>query len=128
MNEFIEKLIGRLEESKKVLEEEALKELTINGHTLDFENYNGGAGAVKCIITLVKHLAEEHNGGWIPCSEKLPEANGKYLVCVSNPTRVRKNCIFTFWYNEYDKEFIREHDLDYVIAWQPLPDPYIEKC
>ena len=60
MKEFVEKLIEELEKSKKVLEGEATKEMMVNGHTLDFENLNGGVGAVKCIITLVKHLAEEY--------------------------------------------------------------------
>lgn len=63
IDEFAEKLIGRLEESKKVLEEAAVIEMGTNGHTLDFENYNGGIGAVKYVITLVKHFAEQMKGG-----------------------------------------------------------------
>lgn len=66
MKEFIDTLISRLEESKKVLEEASFKEMAINGHTLDFENYNGGIGAVKYCITLVKHLADEYNKKYEP--------------------------------------------------------------
>jgi hypothetical protein len=67
---------------------------------------------------------QKSESGWIACSDRLPEVNGKYLVCIDNPTRNKKDCIFVFWFNAYDKEFEREHDLDYVLAWQPLPAPY----
>ena len=93
-----------------------------------FDEFADGMGeGLGKSIEIVNQLAEEQNNGWIPCSERLPEENGKYLVCVDNPTRNRKNCIFAFWFNAYDKEFEREHDLDYVIAWQPLPAPYQPK-
>ena len=95
----------------------------INPNIEDVKEFN----AYKKCFEIVNQLAEEQNNGWIPCSERLPEENGKYLVCVDNPTRNRKNCIFAFWFNAYDKEFEREHDLDYVIAWQPLPAPYQPK-
>jgi len=81
---------------------------------------------VRRALRCIKKLREEYNGGWIPCSKRLPEKNGKYLVCIDNPTRNEKDCIFTFWFNAYYNEFEREHDLDYVIAWRPLPEPYKE--
>ena len=31
-------------------------------------------------IEIFKQAAEEYNNGWIPCSERLPELNGNYLV------------------------------------------------
>ena len=50
---------------------------------------------------------------WIPVSERLPEKNGKYLVCG------RQNAvnILTWqeehWYGRWG-----------VVAWMPLPEPY----
>ena len=34
----------------------------------------------KKAMSIVKEVAEEYNGGWIPCSERLPEKYGDYLV------------------------------------------------
>ena len=56
MKEFIEKLIGRLEEYRNFEDHDNLDRQCIDG-----------------AIEIVKQLAEEHNGGWIPCSERLPE-------------------------------------------------------
>ena len=63
---------------------------------------------------------------WIPVSERLPEKNGKYLVFLTNPVRNQSDNVFTSWYNVYYKEFETEKSLDYVKAWMPLPEPYLE--
>ena len=74
---------------------------------------------------------------WIPCSERLPEENGHYLVTYHNKSYgnylplfdnvyVRKmrfqNNKWMFPFN-LDKE-AREDEFQEVIAWQPLPQPY----
>ena len=78
---------------------------------------------------------------WIPCSERLPEANGRYLV-----TRGLDVCGGAIWNRVY---IINHSDLmglkseriwwcgnvgksDFehindVIAWMPLPEPYREE-
>lgn len=63
---------------------------------------------------------------WIPVSERLPEKNGKYLVFLTNPVRNQSDNVFTSWYNVYYKEFETEKSLDYVKAWMPLPESYLE--
>lgn len=52
---------------------------------------------------------------WIPVSEKLPEVYGEYLI-TDLGGNVRKDT-----YNDYFKKF---NAGKYVIAWQPLPEPY----
>lgn len=107
---------------------------------------------VKCFLKIIDStptvpafMIEKHdcNHGcdvtqkWIPCSERLPEKSGRYLV-----TR-KFNALFSLW----DKVYIANYsDLmglkkekiwwsgnvgksdfekyDDVIAWQPLPEPY----
>ena len=53
---------------------------------------------------------------WIPCSERLPEQNGKYLVV----GRQKAINILKFdggrWYGKWG-----------VVAWMPLPSPYREE-
>ena len=59
---------------------------------------------------------------WIPCSERLPEELGDYLVSIK---RVGWN------FEEYVENDIAYwddlegfHKADKVIAWMPLPEPY----
>lgn len=81
-----------------------------NGTTDYFENYDS--------------LTEEYNNGWIPCSERLPEEDGKYIVTVKNLTGrwIMKNNVFVCNYWDDDFHF-QGWDDNEVIAWQPLPQP-----
>ena len=64
----------------------------------------------NCIAALV-NLSTVHQ--WIPCSERLPDQNGKYLVV----GRQKAINILKFdggrWYGKWG-----------VVAWMPLPDCY----
>ena len=74
---------------------------------------------------------------WIPCSEKLPEKNGRYLatrglsaaggiwnrvyICnYSDLMGLKKDKVF--WQGNVGKSDFEE--LEDVIAWMPLPRPY----
>lgn len=75
----------------------------------------------KLIIGFLKDTAEsfmrENQSAqqWIPCSERLPDQNGKYLVV----GRQKAINILKFdggrWYGKWG-----------VVAWMPLPEPYKE--
>ena len=75
----------------------------------------------KLIIGFLKDTAEsfmrENQSAqqWIPCSERLPDQNGKYLVV----GRQKAINILKFdggrWYGKWG-----------VVAWMPLPKPYKE--
>lgn len=75
-----------------------------------------------------ENLTSEKNGGWIPCSERLPEEIAKdCLVTLEN------GAVFQAQYAKYCKEFrivapyhgiIRFHEDNPVIAWCELPAPY----
>ena len=131
MNEFIEKLIGRLEEKA-------------NQTWLVLAERNGYEKAIE----IVNQLAEEYNGGWIPCSERLPETNDAVNITWVNRKpepyyKDIKDKPFTatghyhkgkwYWYSCVCKDYLDEYgnsDIDEVdkdieiIAWQPLPAPY----
>lgn len=127
MKEFVEKLIGRLEEEK-----EAYSDTTY---------YALGVGSV---IKIVNQLAEEYkekdcskcsrrswyqkgyadaerNNGWIPCSERLPDdfMSMAYLTTVKGHfyPEVKYYCVANHkWYsNERTTKEVK------VIAWMPLP-------
>lgn len=76
---------------------------------------------------------------WIPCSERLPEANGRYLATRGlNACGAMWNRVYIINYSDLmglkseriwwngnvgKSDFERIND---VIAWMPLPEPYKE--
>ena len=110
MNEFIEKLIGRLEEKA-------------HQTWLVLAERNGYERAIE----IVKHEAEQYNNGWVPCSEKLPDdfMSFEYLTIRKGHTlaTITYYCVANHkWY--LSRNSSKEID---VIAWQPLPEPYQPK-
>ena len=140
MKEFIEKLVGKLEEEEE--------------YETDGKNYNA-ATAYEKAIEIVKQLAgeymtcyksctecevydkekhhcpkfcyiieetvkeiEENHSGWIPCGERLPEVNGWYLV--TNELGVVQQ---QYWGASHWQK-LRD---DAVVAWRELPAPYQPK-
>lgn len=77
---------------------------------------------------------------WIPCSERWPEANGRYLVTRGlNACGAMWNRVYIINYSDLmglkseriwwdgnvgKSDFER---IDDVIAWMPLPEPYKEE-
>lgn len=64
-------------------------------------------------------------GDWIPCSERLPDKDGKYICTqkiynLSNGKLSRKSVELVEFYNG---KWRRAKHLK-VIAWQPLPEAY----
>ena len=79
---------------------------------------------------------------WIPCSERLPEDSGDYLVCPSDSVLedysdfsevmimpYDADCeAFGWWVERYDPISLGYVDSDFnefeVLAWMPLPEPW----
>ena len=80
MKEFIEKLIGRLEELQK-LNYEAWE---VARFFPDKCGYINTANAYANAISIVNQLAEEYNNGWIPVSSGNPKETGLYQVTVDD--------------------------------------------
>ena len=99
-----------------------------------------GEAETKCVAQIkvdteeiVRRIKEEYDitDGWIPCSERLPSKDGRYLVCMSweyNNMEVLKwadgwNC-----FRCPDGKVSRENEIDGadIVAWMPLPKPYRE--
>lgn len=99
----------------------------LNPNQKGHEEYNKAWNdGVKAYWNGLKELPSELE--WIPCSERLPEMLGKYLV-----TRKWKDnsgeehiTVITSWYRKYDVIGLDWSDFD-VVAWQPLPKPYKEQ-
>ena len=79
---------------------------------------------------IVQEVAEEYKGGWIPCSERLPEAGKRYLVsAIWKDKDFEKSAVYDAVYgsdglwHSYNYEPVSYK----VIAWQPLPEPFMER-
>lgn len=137
MNEFVEKLIERLEKEH----EGCINRYGIVGG-------NAPAFEVKQCIEIVKDLAAEYNDGWIPFTQrestedekefygedcefmldcKLPDEDEEILVTykfkdtfyVNNDIFLRDGCEC---YLDSGRDFITE-----AIAWMPFPKYYVPK-
>jgi hypothetical protein len=64
---------------------------------------------------------ERPQGEWIPVSERLPDIEQDVLVCLTykNTTHFAVTRLLN------DKHWLCFSDVE-VIAWQPLPEPYME--
>ena len=136
MNKAFEKIFEKLEELQNNLLSQTEGDVSVQVGII-----NGVMYSKK----IVQEVAEEYNGGWIPCSERLPEEelekakkergseavfpvlatiNKKHVVTGEKYTTVSR--AFYGCYN--DKNFYNAccDKLD-VIAWQPLPEPYKER-
>lgn len=82
----------------------------------------------KVIRDTVDELEKDRrpHGEWIPCSERLPDKIGDYIVSdiygqVYSSTFdyvLKEKC---FGYDNDDRDFVKD---DTVVAWMPLPKPY----
>lgn len=66
---------------------------------------------------------------WIPCSERLPEESGQYLITVKYEHVDGYEDIYAehgVWEGEKWDMFCFGHcgKVEDIIAWQPLPEPY----
>lgn len=70
----------------------------------------------------VEEIKETMSGKWIPCSERLPEKLGEYLVTVNTVGwNLEETTEIDIAYWDDLEGF---HKAEKVIAWMPLPKPY----
>lgn len=120
MNKAFEKILERL-----ILESSSCKVYKlIKPNIEDVAEFN----AYKKCIEIVKEVAEEYNGGWIPCSERLPEPNQKVIVTYMDRYIGGSYGVcegqYVYILNSWDiSDYMSDDDFE-VLAWQPLPEPY----
>lgn len=70
----------------------------------------------------VQEVAEEYNGGWISCSERLPKY-GEVVMCSCTNSGITISCITHKGVKPSKSVRFGQHS---VSAWMPLPQPYKE--
>lgn len=81
-----------------------------------------GTMNIPRVSKIVNQVDEEHNNGWIPCSERLPEDGTRVIACLKHGlvTELKYKSAGVF-------EGINEYVAEVIDAWQPLPEPYREE-
>ena len=130
MNKAFEKILERLEEYEYNDLIEHNSEQCEHCKRIDCEI---GMDCSICVMDkakeIVQEVAEEYNGDWIPCSDRLPEEYGEYLVWWTDITRKQYYEIVEYepnngWIGEIPQAV---EGIYIVIAWQPLPEPFKER-
>ncbi len=122
MNKAFEKILERFDAKKQYFQ----KFYETDGKTEEDEYINKATQlAFDDAKNIVQEVAEEYNGGWIPCSDdsaKLPKENEKVRVTVW--TGIEKIGFMQYgkWF-VYSSEGVAEAT---VVAWQPT-EPFKER-
>ena len=93
MNKAFEKIIDELKQESIIVDDDA-------GHRA---------------VEIIEQIAEEYNGGWIACSERLP--SGLDFVLYTHKDGDVDTCSIEYFYDYLDR----------ITAWQPLPEPFKER-
>ena len=112
MNKAFDKILERLDAKKQYFQ----KFYEADGKTEEDECINKATQlAFDDAKNIVQEVAEEYNGGWIACSERLPE-NIDFVLYTHKDGEV-DICSIEYFYDYMDK----------FTAWQPLPEPFKER-
>ena len=127
MNKEFEKILKKTKEK--------CKQSYITNHGKDYTEFDICTELSLCfneVQRIVQEVVEEYNGGWIPCSERLPEEAFGCLVTVMDcepSTQTDFENILPYFVG-YDGETWNDADgkeIPFeVIAWMPLPKPHKE--
>ena len=133
LNDYVSKEITiRFLFEKYVTKEEALRginEMLIKNGGKITEDWlileNPTITAPKQKIWNMERSVTDYGGGWIPCSERLPEKNGTYLVTYRDDL-VGIYVIERKYYNGKFEPmpYSEKHTGRKALAWQPFPEPY----
>ena len=114
MNKAFEKILERLEATKDIAQDDSVAEI------VSTRIWNK---AIHMAKKIVQEVAEECNGGWIPCSERLPKY-GEVVMCSCSNGGITISCITHRGVNQSKVVRFGSHS---VVAWQPLPEPFKER-
>lgn len=111
--------------SVKELTEKLEKSKTPNGEVDSLIDLGKNFGLIYA-IEIINKLAEEHNNGWIPCSERLPKENESVLLQDYECHITIERCKTKYGIIGFEDDY-GWASANCSLAWQPLPEPYKEE-
>ena len=81
--------------------------------------------SIKAVMDTITLSSSENPNKWIPCSERLPEEDGDYLV-TTKWIGSYSGDVYIETHVAYYRKKPKEWDCVDIIAWMPLPEPYKE--
>ena len=123
--------------SDLISREAAIEELGKKIRRTDFDEAFIHWNDIVTTLCFLPTIEERKNGEWMPCSERLPEVNGRYLVTRGlNACGALWNRVYIINYSDLmglksgriwwdgnvgKSDFEQIYD---VLAWMPLPKPW----
>ena len=92
------------------------------------KNSQLGRKSLEAVLEDIKQAEAEYKGGWIPCSERLPEDDSICIVTVEYPNN--KTMVDYGWFDRKGVCWfvgMQEFRTSNILAWQPLPEPFKER-
>ena len=128
MNKAFEKILERFDAKKQYFQ----KFYEADGKTKEDECINKATQlAFDDAKNIVQEVAEEYNNGQIACSERLPEekinpiTKDYYVYPVTYRNENIEDVRYYSYGNGHWHHCLQIMD-DFVVAWQPLPEPFKE--
>ncbi len=91
--------------------------------TLGF-SYKNQLAMLKNVIRRIRK--QPKIGGWIPCSERMPETGIPLLCQWHKRNELDTEVYFSILHVDDDGKWVADYGMPNgeVVAWMPLPDPY----
>lgn len=71
-------------------------------------------------------LKKQEQERWIPVTERLPEENGRYIICYEDTTTFL-DYFNGKWFFPLGKHAMACEETGTIVAWRPLPEPFQEE-
>ena len=146
MNKAFEKILEKLEEEREFSYADFSRYVQEVIPCLDAEYDDFFHRGLERASRLVKEVAEEYNGGWIACSERLPEEHDSMFAKLKGTDKwsdamfekISDDVNTTVEFDDGTRKTMTLHTNDgkwntnnriikfNVIAWQPLPELFKE--
>lgn len=106
-------------DEKKLIEEIRLYVINVLRQDTSNEEKLSNEDVLGDVIIKIRNQAKIK--GWIPCSERLPDKTGRYYIVsvksIASDMEYTRPAL-------YDNDGFSTKIDEWVVAWQPLPEPY----